>query len=44
LIQAAWFRILADPSFLHRGNGAHVGLGVTTKRLTEPSPSPGEGW
>lgn len=36
LIQAAGFTILTDPNFLHRGDRAYAGLGLTTKRLTEP--------
>jgi L-ascorbate metabolism protein UlaG (beta-lactamase superfamily) len=39
LIQVAGFTILTDPNFLHRGERAYVGLGVTTKRLTEPALS-----
>lgn len=29
--------ILTDPNFLHRGERAYVGMGVWTKRLTEPA-------
>jgi L-ascorbate metabolism protein UlaG (beta-lactamase superfamily) len=39
LIQVAGFSILTDPNFLHRGDRAYVGLGLTTKRLTEPALS-----
>lgn len=39
LIQAAGFTILTDPNFLHRGQRAYVGMGLTTKRLTEPALS-----
>lgn len=42
LIQVAGFTILTDPNFLHRGDRAYVGLGVTAKRLTEPALSPGQ--
>lgn len=42
LIQVAGFTILTDPNFLHRGQRAYVGLGLTTKRLTEPARSVGE--
>jgi L-ascorbate metabolism protein UlaG (beta-lactamase superfamily) len=40
LIQVAGFTILTDPNFLHRGDRAYVGLGVSTRRLTEPALSP----
>jgi L-ascorbate metabolism protein UlaG (beta-lactamase superfamily) len=39
LIQIAGFSILTDPNFLHRGDRANVGLGVSTRRLTEPALS-----
>lgn len=39
LIQIAGFSILTDPNFLHRGDRAYVGLGVSTRRLTEPALS-----
>jgi L-ascorbate metabolism protein UlaG (beta-lactamase superfamily) len=39
LIQVAGFSILTDPNFLHRGDRAYVGLGVSTRRLTEPALS-----
>jgi L-ascorbate metabolism protein UlaG (beta-lactamase superfamily) len=39
LIQIAGFSILTDPNFLHRGDRAYVGLGITTRRLTEPALS-----
>src|SRR5690348_4445245 len=42
LIQAAGFTILTDPNFLHRGQRAYVGMGLTTRRLTEPALSAGE--
>jgi L-ascorbate metabolism protein UlaG (beta-lactamase superfamily) len=42
LIQIAGFAILTDPNFLHRGDRAYVGLGLTTKRLTEPALSIGQ--
>lgn len=37
LINVAGFSILTDPNFLHRGDRAYVGMGITTKRLTEPA-------
>jgi hypothetical protein len=39
VISIAGFSILTDPNFLHRGDRAYVGLGVSTKRLTEPALS-----
>jgi len=42
LIQAAGFTILTDPNFLHRGQRAYVGMGLTTRRLTEPALSVGD--
>jgi hypothetical protein len=42
LIRAAGFTILTDPNFLHRGDRAYLGMGLTTKRLTEPALSIGE--
>ena len=39
LLPIAGFSILTDPNFLHRGDRAYVGLGVSTRRLTEPALS-----
>jgi L-ascorbate metabolism protein UlaG (beta-lactamase superfamily) len=39
LIRIGGFRILTDPNFLHRGDRAYVGPGVSTRRLTEPALS-----
>jgi hypothetical protein len=39
LVQVAGFSILADPNFLHRGQRAYVGMGLVTKRLSEPALS-----
>jgi L-ascorbate metabolism protein UlaG (beta-lactamase superfamily) len=39
IINVAGFSILTDPNFLHRGDRAYLGMGVTTKRLTEPARS-----
>ena len=39
IISVAGFSILTDPNFLHRGDRAYLGLGITTKRLTEPALS-----
>ncbi|HEY2190914.1 MAG TPA: MBL fold metallo-hydrolase [Actinomycetospora sp.] len=35
-------RVLADPNFLHRGQRAYLGHGLTSKRLTEPAWTPEE--
>lgn len=37
LIRFAGLTILTDPNFLHAGDHAHIGYGMTTKRLTEPA-------
>lgn len=34
--------ILTDPNFLHRGQRAYLGKGLSSKRLTEPSLQPAE--
>ncbi|MDB5797367.1 MAG: fold metallo-hydrolase [Paucimonas sp.] len=39
LLEFAGFRILTDPNFLHRGELAHLGYGLTTERLTNPAMS-----
>ncbi len=39
IIKVAGFSILTDPNFLHRGDRAYVGLGLSTRRLTEPALS-----
>lgn len=39
IIDVAGFSILTDPNFLHRGDRAYLGMGVSTKRLTEPALS-----
>lgn len=39
LIKFAGFTILTDPNFLHRGERAYVGLGLSTRRLTDPALS-----
>jgi L-ascorbate metabolism protein UlaG (beta-lactamase superfamily) len=31
------FTVLTDPNFLHRGQRAYLGYGLTSKRLTEPA-------
>ncbi|GAA4508509.1 MULTISPECIES: MBL fold metallo-hydrolase [Nonomuraea] len=37
LIRYNGFNLLTDPNFLHRGQRAYLGYGLTTKRLTEPA-------
>jgi L-ascorbate metabolism protein UlaG (beta-lactamase superfamily) len=39
IIKVAGFSILTDPNFLHMGDRAYVGMGITTRRLTEPALS-----
>ena len=42
LLRCAGFTILTDPNFLHRGERAYLGLGLSTRRLKEPALSIGE--
>ena len=42
LVRAGGFSLLTDPNFLHRGDRAYVGMGLTTKRLTEPAMTVGD--
>ena len=37
LIRYGGFTILTDPNFLHRGDKVHLGFGLHSTRLTEPS-------
>lgn len=37
LLRVGGFTILTDPNFLHRGERAYVGFGLSTRRLTEPA-------
>jgi L-ascorbate metabolism protein UlaG (beta-lactamase superfamily) len=37
IIRFAGFTILTDPNFLHAGDHVHLGYGLTSERLTEPS-------
>jgi L-ascorbate metabolism protein UlaG (beta-lactamase superfamily) len=39
LIRYGPFTLLTDPNFLHRGQRAYLGHGLSTKRLTEPALS-----
>ncbi|MEV6759149.1 MBL fold metallo-hydrolase [Streptomyces sp. NPDC051105] len=34
--------LLTDPNFLHRGERAHLGYGLTSRRLTEPALQPAQ--
>ena len=37
VVRARGFTVLTDPSFLHAGERAHLGHGLTSRRLTEPA-------
>ncbi|HEV7726965.1 MAG TPA: MBL fold metallo-hydrolase [Modestobacter sp.] len=37
LLRLGPFVLLTDPNFLHRGQWAHLGYGLRTRRLTEPA-------
>jgi L-ascorbate metabolism protein UlaG (beta-lactamase superfamily) len=37
LLRVAGFTILTDPNFLHQGMHAYLGLGLRSKRLTQPA-------
>jgi L-ascorbate metabolism protein UlaG (beta-lactamase superfamily) len=37
LLRLGPFRLLTDPNFLHRGERAYLGYGLTSKRLTDPA-------
>jgi L-ascorbate metabolism protein UlaG (beta-lactamase superfamily) len=37
LLRCGPFTLLTDPNFLHRGQRAYLGFGLTSKRLTEPA-------
>lgn len=37
ILRFAGFTILTDPNFLHAGDHAHLGYGLTAERLTEPA-------
>src|SRR3954454_1644003 len=39
LLRLGPFTVLTDPNFLHRGERAYLGYGLTSKRLTEPAMS-----
>ena len=40
LIRYGELTVLTDPNFLHQGQRAYLGYGLTAKRLTEPALSP----
>lgn len=42
LLRCGPFTLLTDPNFLHRGQRAHLGFGLTSKRLTEPAMQAGD--
>lgn len=37
LIRFGGFTILTDPNFLHAGDHAHIGYGMTARRITDPA-------
>ncbi|MFC4551512.1 MBL fold metallo-hydrolase, partial [Halorussus sp. GCM10023401] len=37
ILRYAGFTVLTDPNFLHAGDHAHLGYGITTERLTDPA-------
>jgi L-ascorbate metabolism protein UlaG (beta-lactamase superfamily) len=40
LLSLGPFKVLTDPNFLHRGERAYLGYGITSKRLSEPALQP----
>jgi L-ascorbate metabolism protein UlaG (beta-lactamase superfamily) len=40
LLRIGGFALLTDPNFLHRGQFAHLGYGLRSRRLTEPALQP----
>ncbi len=42
VLRLGGFTLLTDPNFLHRGQRAYLGYGLSTKRLTEPAMQPGQ--
>ena len=42
LLRLGPFTVLTDPNFLHRGQRAHLGYGLTSRRRTEPSAQPAD--
>jgi L-ascorbate metabolism protein UlaG (beta-lactamase superfamily) len=41
LLRYGPFTLLTDPNYLHRGQFAHLGYGLLSRRLTDPLPPPG---
>ena len=42
LLRWGAFTVLTDPNFLHAGQRAHLGFGLTTERLLEPALQPAD--
>jgi L-ascorbate metabolism protein UlaG (beta-lactamase superfamily) len=42
LLRLGAFTLLTDPNFLHRGQWAHLGYGLRSRRLTEPALAPAQ--
>jgi L-ascorbate metabolism protein UlaG (beta-lactamase superfamily) len=42
LLRIGAFTLLTDPNFLHRGQRAHLGYGLRSKRLTDPAILPAQ--
>jgi L-ascorbate metabolism protein UlaG (beta-lactamase superfamily) len=42
LLRVGGFTLLTDPNFLHRGQRAHLGYGLRSKRLTDPALLPAQ--
>jgi L-ascorbate metabolism protein UlaG (beta-lactamase superfamily) len=42
LLRLGDFTLLTDPNFLHRGQRAHIGYGMWTRRRTEPAAQPAD--
>jgi L-ascorbate metabolism protein UlaG (beta-lactamase superfamily) len=42
LLRLDRFTVLTDPNFLHRGQRAYLGYGLSTRRLTEPACQPAQ--
>src|SRR5919202_5830644 len=42
LLRLGPFTLLTDPNFLHRGQRAHLGYGLRSRRLTDPALVPAQ--
>src|SRR5918997_2300751 len=42
LLRYGGFTVLTDPNFLHAGQHAYLGLGLRSRRLTEPALQPAD--